>query len=76
MALLSIAGSPCGHLGSLFERRLCGADALPLPKFAKCRIHAPAAARVAYSPKVPLGVLKHANDIWHHGHPDLLYGCS
>ena len=77
MALLPIAISPHGHLGSLFERFLYGKDALPLPEFKENRPNAEAAAKLATSSRhVPRGILKRANDIWRSNHPDTYYGNS
>src|SRR5210317_750893 len=77
MALLPIAISPHGHLGSLFERFLYGSDAMPLPDFKSNRPNAKTAAKLATSSRhVPRGVLKRANDIWKAEHPDTFYGNS
>ena len=75
-ALIPIAVSPHGHLGSLIERFLYGTDALPITNFTDGRVHAEAASRVARSPKVPRAVLQRANDIWKTDNPDTFYGTS
>ena len=53
-----------------------GTDAMPCPEFDKKRINAPAAYRLASSLKTPWGVLKRANDLWRHEHPDTSYSGS
>jgi hypothetical protein len=77
MALLPIAISPHGHLGSLFERFLYGRDPMPIPKYKSNRPNGLAAAKLASSSRnVPRGVLKRANEIWRTEHPDTYYGNS
>ena len=76
MALLPIAVSAHGRLGSLFRRFLYGDDPLPPPSFVDGRIHAPAADRLARSYKVPRALLQRADDIWRHSEPDQSYSGS
>ena len=49
---------------------------LSCPEIDKKRINAPAAYRLASSLKTPWGVLKRANDLWRHEHPDTSYSGS
>ena len=76
MALVPIAITAHGRLGSLFERFLYGDDALPPPSFSDDRPNAAAAWRVATSPAVPSGILKQADHIWRSRHPNRFYGSS
>ena len=73
MALIPIAVSPHGHLGSLFERFLYDVDSIPITNFTDGRVQAEAASRVARSPKVPRAVLQRANVS---ENPDTCYGTS
>ena len=76
MALVPIAITAHGRIGSLFERFLYGNDTLPPPTFAEDRPHASAAWRVATSPAVPSGILMQADKIWRSRHPSRFYGSS
>ena len=76
MGLIPIAISPFGRTSSLYNRHMYGTDAMPCPEFDKKRINAPAAYRLASSLKTPWGVLKRANDLWRHEHPDTSYSGS
>ena len=74
MALIPIAVSPHGTVGSLFNRFMYGDEPLPSPKFAKDRIHAPAADRVARSRNVPRGILIKATEYWRKDTHDIFFG--
>ena len=76
MALVPIAVTAHGRLGSLFERFLYGTDPLPPPDFMDDRPNAAAAWRIATSPTVPSGVLKRADDLWRSHNPNRFYGNS
>ena len=76
MALVPIAVSPHGHLGSLAERLLYGSDPDPLPNFIPSRRYAKEAAQLAVSPAVPRGLLPRANALWRASHPDISYSGS
>ena len=76
MALLPIAISPHGHVGSLTERFLYGTDPDPLPSFISTRRYAQEAAELAISPTVPRGLLPRANVLWHESHPEISYSGS
>ncbi len=75
-ALAPISVSPHGSVGGIFERIWTGAEPYPAPSFADGRPNAEAAWKIATSSKVPRGVLKRANDIWHEHHPYEFYGGS
>jgi hypothetical protein len=76
MALVPVAVSPHGHIGSLFERFLYGTDAMEMADYIDTRIHAEAADRLARSAKVPRAVLERADKIWRRDNPSLHYGGS
>ena len=76
MALLPIAVSPHGRIGSLFRRFLYGEDPMPLPDFCDTRPRAKEAARLVTSDRVPRGLLPRANFIWKKEHPECFYGGS
>ena len=75
MALLPVAVSPYGRLGSVIERFLYGTKMLPQQPFTN-RPHATAAAALASSRSVPRGVLTRANDLWRLSNPGRHYGGS
>ena len=74
MALIPIAISPHGRIGSLFERFIYGTDAIRQPPFPPDRKQASAADRVARSPKVPRAILQRADKLWREANPDIHYG--
>lgn len=76
MALVPIAVSPHGRLGSLFQRFLYGSDPMELPDFRSSRPRASDAAHLATSYKMPRGLLPRANAIWKAEHPECFYGGS
>ena len=76
MALIPIAISPHGHTSSLWNRHMYGTSAMPCPDFDPTRINAPAAYKLACSPKVPSGVLDRADTLWRADHPDTSYSGS
>ena len=57
MALIPIAISPHGHTSGLWNRHMYGTSPMPCPDFDAKRINAPAAYKLACSPKVPWGIL-------------------
>ena len=77
-ALLPVAISPHGRVGSLFNRFLYGTDPLPPPKlgkhYGKERVHGAAAERLSRSHKVPRNVLGVADQIWRRQNPETMYG--
>jgi len=76
MGFIPIAISPHGHTSSLWNRHMYGTNAMPCPEFDSKRIHAPAAYRLACSPKVPWGVLARADILWRAEQPDTSYSGS
>ena len=73
MALLPIAVSPHGRIGSLFRRFLYGEDPMPLPDFCTTHPRAKEAAQLVTLDRVPCGLLPRANFIWKKEHPESFY---
>ena len=76
MALVPLAISAHGTLGSLFQRMLYGSDALPSPHDKEKFPNAAAAYAAAHSRKVPRVLLERADEIWRGENPDTSYSES
>ena len=77
MALIPIAISPYGQFGPIIQRFLYGTRTLPHPPYQnKKKPNALPAAKQLVSRKVPQGILKRANKLWHREHKNEFYGTS